>query len=128
MKNKIKEYFKLKREIDKIEKLKSELSDKLDKIFLCKFIFNGIYFNASGILDVFLNDPYKEMTKIDVNFSVNLKWSKESMEGDINKIFNVFLKEKTIIKVGVCKYKLNPEYACTSKRYKLLKEKDENKN
>ena len=116
MKTKIQKYFKLQREIDKLKI--NKLEDNQSKIFMSKFKTNGIYADASGIFDVFLENPDKTFDRWIIKQSSKWKWSDESLDRNINKILQIFYEENLIIRKKKGYYMLNPIYKNTIKRNK----------
>ena len=114
--NKIQKYFKFQREIDKTKRRESILEAEKDKIFMSKFKTGGLYTDASGIFDVFFNNPDKSFDRWSAIRSSQWKWSDESLRRNINKIFKTFYEEEFIVRDGRGYYTINPEYLNTIKR------------
>jgi len=126
-KNKIQKYFKLQREIDKLREKESELEHKQSQIFLKKCKTCSLYINAQVIFKVFLKNPTKEYDRwiVQHHKDCGLKWSKESLDGQINRIFKLLYEEEFIVRTGKGYYKLNPDYVTTVKRNKAKVKNDE---
>lgn len=126
-KNKIQKYFKLQREIDNLRKKESELADKQSQIFLKKCKTYGLYVNTEAIFQVFLKNPTGEYDRWGARHhrDCGLRWSKESLAGQINRIFKILYEEEFIVRTGNGYYKLNPDYVATVKRNKIKAKNDE---
>jgi len=125
-KKKIQKYFKLQREIDNIKEKEAELTYEQSQIFLSKCKRTDLYINLQSIFEVFLKNPIQELDKwIAMNHrDCGIKWSRESLDRQMNKIFKILCDEKFIVRVRKGYYKLNPLFVNTVR--KNIKKKENN--
>jgi len=110
--NNIKEYFRLKKQIERQEKKLSIIRNQQDDIFLEPFKTRGIFTNASYILQGMFEDKEIKYTSASSLFrkgSGGMYWSDETMRRHLPKIFKHFKEVGILVKNKKGYWELHPQ-------------------